>query len=119
MDKVFIQGLVIETRIGIHDWERRVRQRLVIDLEMQWDNARAAQTDDIADTLNYQALCERLEEFIPSRQPLLLETLAEEVAALLLEEFRVPWLRLRITKPDVMPQTQSVGVELERSQSPE
>lgn len=114
MDKVFINALQVETIIGIHDWEREVRQTLLLDLELATDIRPAARNDDIDQTLNYQTICERLVDFISSSRFLLVETLAEEVASLLMQEFAVPWLRLRVSKPTAIVAAASVGVLIER-----
>jgi dihydroneopterin aldolase len=99
MDKVFIEGLTIDALIGIYDWERRIRQDLVFDLEMGFDNRRPAATDDIAHTLNYKAVSKRLEQFVRESEFGLVETLAERCAQIVLDEFDVKWLRLKLSKP--------------------
>lgn len=114
MDKVFIDGLEIETIIGIYDWEREVKQIVRLDLEMAWDNLPAAQSEDIEKALNYKAVCDRLIEFIEGSQLLLVETMAENVADILMNEFHVPWLKLKLTKPTAIPQAKGVGVMIER-----
>ncbi len=116
MDIVYIRGLQVDTVIGIYDWERTIRQTLSIDLEMGTDIRAAARRDDIDQTLNYKAITDRLIEFISSSEFLLIETLAEEIASLLMEEFSVPWLRLTIGKPGAVPQARDVGVVIERGE---
>ncbi len=114
MDSVFLRQLLIYTVIGIHDWEREIRQPLVLDLEMAADIRLAAQTDSITDALDYQAVAERLTDFVRSSSFQLLETLAEACAQLVLQEFGVRWLRLTVNKPDAIDNAQSVGVIIER-----
>ncbi len=114
MDKVFLDGLEIETIIGIYDWEREIKQVVRLDLEMAWDNKPAAQSEDIEKALNYKAVCDRLIEFIGGSEFLLVETMAEHVADILMNEFRVPWLQLKLTKPTAIPQAKGVGVMIER-----
>ena len=116
MDIVYIRGLQVDTVIGIYDWERTIRQTLSIDLEMGTDIRAAARRDDIDQTLNYKAITDRLIEFISSSEFLLIETLAEEIASLLMEEFSVPWLRLTLGKPGAVPQARDVGVVIERGE---
>lgn len=119
MDQVFISGLEIETVIGVYDWERTIRQRLVLDLDMAWDIRAAAAQDDLSLTLDYAAVSQRVIDYACSTQFELIETLAERVAALILGEFAVPWLRLRITKPGAVPEaTGGVGVIIERGSRP-
>ena len=115
MDKVFIEGLEIDALIGIYDWERRIRQTLVFDLEMGFDNRRPAATDDIADTLNYKAVSRRLQEYVGGSDFGLVETLAERCAAIVLDEFDVRWLRLKLSKPGAVRGARAVGVIIERT----
>jgi len=110
MDIIFLRQLEVDTVIGIHDWEREIRQRLVLDLEMASDIRLAARTDSITEALDYQAVAERLTEFVRGSSFQLVETLAETCA----QEFDVSWLRLTVSKPDAIAQAQSVGVIIER-----
>lgn len=119
MDIVYIQGLRIYTIIGIHDWERTRPQPVVLDLEMGTDIRPAAQTEDITRALDYDAVSKRLIAFVKGSQYQLLETLAEQLAQLLLTEFAVPWLRLRLSKPDAVPEAQNVGLVIERGVKPD
>jgi len=93
MDRVFIEDLRVQTVIGIFDWEREIRQTVSIDLEMQFDIRKAAESDAIEDTLNYKAVAKRLIQFIQENEFQLVEALAERCAAIVLEEFPVNWLR--------------------------
>jgi 7,8-dihydroneopterin aldolase/epimerase/oxygenase len=113
-DSVMIEGLAVETVIGVYDWEREVSQRLLIDLEMAWDNSVPAASDDVADALDYARVCERITGYLADTRPQLLETAAEGIAALLQREFGVYWLRLIIRKPGAVPAATSVGVSIER-----
>ena len=99
MDTVFIEGLDVKTVIGIHDWERNIRQQLVIDLELATDIRPAASKDNIEHTLNYQLISQRITEFVQQSSYGLIETLAEHLAALLMDEYSVPWLKLTVRKP--------------------
>jgi dihydroneopterin aldolase len=114
MDIIFLRQLQIDTVIGIHDWEREIRQPLVLDLEMASDIRLAAQTDSITDALDYQSVAERLTEFVRNSSFQLVETLAEACAQIVLQEFGVRWLRLTVNKPDAIDNAQSVGVIIER-----
>jgi len=114
MDIIFLRQLEVDTVIGIHDWEREIRQRLVLDLEMASDIRLAARTDSITEALDYQAVAERLTEFVRGSSFQLVETLAETCAQIVLQEFDVSWLRLTVSKPDAIAQAQSVGVIIER-----
>jgi dihydroneopterin aldolase len=114
MDIIFLHQLKIETVVGIYDWERRIKQSVIFDLDMGADIARAAASDDIEDTLNYKAVAKRLMEFVGGSEFFLVETLAERVAALILEEFPVPWVRVRVNKQGAVRGARDVGVIIER-----
>lgn len=118
MDTVFIEQLQVDTVIGVYDWERGIRQRVVLDLEMAADNRRAASADKIADALDYAAVSRRLLEYVGGSEFELIESLAEAVADLVLTEFSVPWLRLRLAKPGAVKEAAAVGVVIERGERP-
>jgi len=98
-DVVLIEGLEIRTVIGIYDWEREIRQTVRLDIEMDWDISKAGKTDDIADTLDYKAVSKRLIDYVESASFGLIEALAEHCAQIILQEFSVPRVRLKISKP--------------------
>jgi dihydroneopterin aldolase len=116
MDIVFIRELRADTVIGVYDWERRIRQSVVLDLEMATDNRRAAGSDRIEDALDYAALSARVLSFIEGSEFRLIETMAEQVAAIVMGEFAVPWLRLRLCKPGAVAAARDVGVLIERGE---
>jgi len=118
MDIVYIRDLKVDTIIGIYDWEREVRQTVSLDLEMAFDIGEAARTDNIEYTLNYKAVAKRLIAFIESSEFLLVETMAEQAAAIVREEFSVSWLRLRLSKPGAVRGSRDVGVIIERGERP-
>ena len=118
MDIVFIRELRADTVIGVYDWERRIRQSVMLDLELASDNRRAAASDSIADAVDYAAISARLLSFIEGSEFQLIETLAEQVATIVLEEFAVPWLRLRLANPGAVAQARDVGVLIERGERP-
>lgn len=116
MDIIYLRDLRIETVIGIFDWERATRQTVSLDLEMAADIRRAAATDGIEDTLDYKAVVKRIIEFVGASSFQLVETLAERTAEIVLSEFDVPWLRLRVSKPGAVRGAQDVGVLIERGE---
>lgn len=115
VDTVFINALEVDCVIGVYDWERNIRQRLVIDLQMGWDNRAPAAGDDLNLALDYASVSSRAQAFASESAFQLVETFAERLAALLMHEFGIRWLRLRITKPGaVLAARGGVGVEIER-----
>jgi dihydroneopterin aldolase len=119
MDKVFIAGLEIETLIGIYEWERKIRQPLVFDIEMGFDNRVPAASDDIVDTLDYKAVSKRVIAFVSESSFGLVETLAERCAEIILAEFPVAHLRLKLSKPGAVRGATAVGVIIERKRGAE
>ena len=114
MDRVFIENLTIETVIGIFDWERDIRQAVSLDLQMDYDIRKAAETDSIDDTLDYKAVAKRLIRFVEQSEFQLVETLAEKCAAIVLDEFPVERLKLKLSKPGAVRGSSAVGVIIER-----
>jgi len=114
MDIIFLRGLHIETLIGIYDWEREIKQTIILDAEMAADIRKAAVSDHIADTLDYKAVSKRIIQFVESSEFYLVETLAERLAAVLIEEFGIPWLRLTLNKKGAIRGASDVGIIIER-----
>ena len=115
MDTVFIRELEIDTVIGIFEWERRIRQTVRLDIEMDADVARAAASDAIEDALDYKAVSKRVQSFVAESEFQLVETLAERVAQLIIQEFGVPRVKLTLSKPGALRGARDVGVIVERS----
>jgi len=118
MDIVFIRDLQIETVIGIYDWERKVRQIVSLDIDMASDIKKAADSDNIDDTLSYKTVAKRLIAFVEQSDFELVEALAEKICEIILGEFNVPWVRLTLNKPGAVRGSKSVGVMIERGQKP-
>lgn len=114
MDIIFLRDLRIDTIIGIYDWERSTRQTVSLDLEMATDIRTAAASDHIDDTLNYKAVAKRLIAFVSESEFQLVETLAERICDLVLEEFQVPWVRLTLNKGGAVRGAKGVGIIIER-----
>jgi len=114
MDTIFLSGLTTECIIGIWDWERRVRQKVVVDIEMAADIRRAAATDSIDDTLDYKRVSKRLLQFIGDSQFQLVETLTERIAEIVVREFDVTWVRVRLNKQGAIRGARDVGIQIER-----
>jgi len=114
MDIIFVSALTTECIIGIWDWERKVRQKVVIDLEMAADIRKAAASDAIEDTLDYKRVSKRVLQFVGDSQYQLVETLTERIAQIIVTEFGVPWVRVRLNKQGAIRGSRDVGILVER-----
>lgn len=114
MGKVFIQGLTLYSLIGVYDFERVEKQRVILDLELETDLSKAARTDDVSDTLDYGKLSQRLEEIANNSEFKLLEALADEMLNMIFTEFNPKHVRIVMHKPDILSNTKSVGIIIER-----
>ncbi len=117
MDHIFLHDLKVETIVGIWDWERKIHQTVSIDLEMGADIRRAAASDDIDDTLNYKLVAKRVQQFVGDSSFKLVETLAERIAELILNDFDVPWVEVRVNKPGAIRGARDVGVRIRREKN--
>jgi dihydroneopterin aldolase len=113
-DTIFLNGLEVECIIGFIDWERRIKQKVLIDFELPVDCTRAAVDDDVVDTLDYKSVSKRIIAFVEASEFKLVETMAERLATLVIAEFDVAWIRLRINKPGAIRGSRDVGVAIER-----
>lgn len=116
MDIIYINDLRIETVIGIFDWERKIKQTVVLDIEMAGDCRKAAENDSVDDTVNYKSVAKRLIAFVGDSEYQLVETLAERCAEIVVNEFQVPWVKLRINKQGALRGARDVGVIIERGE---
>lgn len=114
MDKIFLGALTVECIVGIWDWERRVKQKVILDLEMATDIRRAAASDRIEDTIDYKKVSKRLLAFVGESQFNLVETLAEQIARVVVTEFGVSWVKVRLNKQGAIRGARDVGIEIER-----
>jgi len=117
MDTVFVKDLRIDTIIGIYDHERTQKQTIVLDFDMQFDIGKAAASEDIEDALNYKTLTDNIRSYVESTQFLLIETLAEKVASMIINDFGVSHVKLTLHKPNALSGTTDVGVIIERSRT--
>ncbi len=114
MDIIYLRDLRIETVIGIYDWERRMKQTVILDIEMATDIRAAANSDNIEDTLNYKDVAKRIMSFVGESEFELVEALAEKVAEIILSEFNTPWVKLSLNKKGAVRGVRDVGVVIER-----
>jgi 7,8-dihydroneopterin aldolase/epimerase/oxygenase len=116
-DRIFLHGLTTECIIGFIDWERRVKQTVVLDLELPVDCRYAARTDEVADTLDYKKVAKRVLGYVAASECKLVETLAHRLALMILEEFGLPWVRIWLNKPGAIRNSRDVGVVIERTRA--
>lgn len=116
-DRIFLRGLTAQCIIGFIEWERRVKQTVVVDLELPVDCRRAAVSDEVADTVDYKKVAKRVLAYIEASEFKLVETLAHRLALLLLEEFDMEWVRISLNKPGAIRNSRDVGVSLERTRA--
>jgi dihydroneopterin aldolase len=115
-DIIFLHDMKVETVIGIWDWESKIRQTVVIDLDMAADIRKAAASDSIEDTLNYKSVAKRIQQYVEETRFNLVETLAERVAEIVTQEFGVPWVRVRVNKAGAIRGAKDVGIIIERGE---
>jgi len=114
MDIVFVGGLKIDAIIGIYDWERKTKQAVILDIEMAHDIQKAAETDDIEDTLDYKAVSKHVIRFVEKSEFFLVEKLAVEIVNTIRKEFNVPWVKLTLNKKGAITGAVDVGIIIER-----
>ena len=114
MDKIFLSALRVDCIVGIWEWERRVRQTVIIDLEMAADIRRAAASDHIDDTIDYKKVAKRLLAYVGESHFNLVEALAENIARVVVVEFGVSWVKVRLNKQGAIRGARDVGIEIER-----
>lgn len=115
MDRVIIEQLEVATTIGVYDWEKSIRQCLLINLEIAWNNSIAAKDDDLNKALDYVSIVEIINRFSRNSHFNLIETFAEKLAELLKKTFNINWLKISVIKPGAIPQAKGVGVIIERN----
>ena len=116
MEIIFLHGIKTNCVVGVWEWEKQITQEIVVDLDMATDIAKSASSDDLEDTLNYKAVAENVIEMLEASRFQLIETMAEEVAKLVMERFSTPWVKVRINKGGAVTNVANVGVQIERGQ---
>ena len=114
MDTIFLHGLKVECVIGIWEWERRITQTLTFDVDIGFDTTVAARSGAIEDTLSYREIAKRITAYAQETRANLVETLAQGVADILLEEFGALWCKVRVNKRGAVTGSTDVGVVIER-----
>ncbi|MSP86042.1 MAG: dihydroneopterin aldolase [Methylotenera sp.] len=118
MDVIFLSEVKVQTKLGVPAWERLLPQTIVLDIEMRYDLSKAGKTDSIADTVNYGAVVSRIRESLTKHSFRLVEALAEHVCQLILQEFGVLHVKIKVAKPGILPGLKALGVVIERSFQP-
>ena len=116
-DRIFLRGLQVECIIGFIEWERRIKQTVVIDIELPVDCSRAAETDEVDNTVDYKRVAKRIIAYVEASEFKLVETLAHKTAMLVIEEFQIAWFRISINKPGAIRGSRDVGVTIERTRA--
>jgi len=116
MDIIFLGGLEIDTVIGIYEWERKIKQKIILDIEMGFDIQKAAASDDIAHTLDYKAVSDRVVSFVEHSEFYLVEKLIEEIAGILRSEFAIPWVKITLNQKGAISRARDVGIIIERGE---
>ena len=114
MDRIFLSEMKIETTVGIWEWEKRIKQQVIIDIEMSADIKKAAATDQIEDTLNYKAVAKSVRKLVEESSFQLVETMAEKISELVIGEHNVSWVRVKVNKPGAIRGSKGVGIIIER-----
>ncbi len=114
-DIIFIEGLSIETIIGVYEHERNIKQAVILDIEMTLPASDAASSDDLRHTVDYDAVSKMVTNYVQETQYQLIESLAEQVASLVLDAFATDSLRLKLSKPGAVKNAASVGIVITRS----
>ena len=114
MDTIFLHGLEVECVIGVWEWERSIKQKVEIDIDMAADIRSAAVTDQLEDTLNYKAIAKAVISHVENSEYQLVEALAESIANILVAEFKIPWCRVKLNKGGAVRGARAVGVVIER-----
>ncbi|MBF0622604.1 MAG: dihydroneopterin aldolase [Magnetococcales bacterium] len=117
IDRIFIKDLRLRCIIGIREWERKTLQNVVINLTLSVDLAKAGQSDDIDDTVNYKTLCKRIISMTEASHFFLVEALAEKIAQIALEDERIHAVEVQVEKPGALRFADSVGVIIERKRA--
>lgn len=114
MDIIFLQAIKVKTHLGVPEWERQLAQTIILDIEIGYDFAKACQSDAIEDTIDYAAVVARIRETLSEQAFRLVEALAEHVCQIILTEFKAKQVKIKVAKPNVLPDLAALGVEITR-----
>ncbi len=114
VNRIFINDLRIETRIGVYEWEQHLAQPLLVNLEFELPSARVFSSDRFEDALDYTAVVKRLQELAAVHTHKLMERFAEAIADILCNEFKAPWASVRVAKLAPLAGVKQIGIAIER-----
>lgn len=115
MDTIFLEQVKVQTKLGVPDWERAVPQTIILDIEIGYDFSKACQSDAIEDTIDYGQVVGRIREILAERSFKLVEALGEHVCQLILLEFKAQNVKLKVSKPGILPGLKALGVTIHRT----
>ena len=116
-DKIYVEDLRVKATIGIFDWEKKIKQEVSISYEIPHDNKKAAATDAIEATNDYKSITKAIIAFVENNKFELVETFAERIAEMVIKDFNIAEIRLRVSKPGALRYSKDVGVIIERNKS--
>ncbi len=116
-DKIYVEDLRVKATIGIFDWEKKIKQEVSISYEIPHDNKKAAAIDAIEATTDYKSITKAIIAFVENNKFELVETFAERIAEMVIKDFNIAEIRLRVSKPGALRYSKDVGVIIERNKS--
>lgn len=115
MDTIFLNEVKVQTKLGVPDWERMVEQTIILDIEIDYDLSKACLSDDVADTIDYGEVVNRIRGTLKQNSFKLVEALAEHICQLILKEFKAHSVKVKVAKPAILPGLKALGVIIQRS----
>ncbi len=116
MDIIFLESVKVKTHLGVPEWERQIAQTIILDIEISYDFKKACETDAIEHTIDYAVVVESIRARLTEKSFRLVEALAEDICQLILKEFDAKRVKLRVAKPNVLPDLAALGVQITREQ---
>ena len=117
MDTIFLEQVKVETKLGVPAWERMLPQTIILDIEIGYDLSKPCKSDTIADTIDYGAVVSRIRETLTENNFQLVEALAEHICQLILKEFKAESVKVKVSKPAILPGLKALGVTIERKET--
>ena len=115
MDTIFLSEVKVQTKLGVPEWERMVEQTIILDIEIGYDLSKACQSDNVADTIDYGLVVNRVRETLKENSFQLVEALAEHLCQLILKEFGALSVKVKVAKPAILPGLKALGVMIVRN----